>query len=375
MADEEGFKRDKYFYLRKFTDLEEQLERCQLRHVEMEKQNRELTARYGALEKDKKKITEELKSRGAAKRKEADELVEQLQLQPQDAEQDKVALKLQHQQTLQELRAEHGHHSEILSSQAMKLEEQKENLMMPFSDADSLKEKLVSEQEAHDAVVRNMVIESLLESVMDSSLDLALEKEEKNQLQLLLSNNRILENERDVVRDRVTGHCFRRDVLRKHLSKITTEYYRCQKEVEQMRRRHHQLSMALKDQSSIHQHKQVKIQALRSRLASVSAAARHESANKMDLLATELQRERSRIRELEDVGREAAVALRHILTESEHKTSDMQKLLELMESVVPEGTDAAFMGPEAASAKKSSSDDPTPPAPQRVVSMDKSTQL
>ncbi|KAF0022613.1 hypothetical protein F2P81_025239 [Scophthalmus maximus] len=338
----------------------------------MEKQNRELTARYGALEKDKKKITEELKSRGAAKRKEADELVEQLQLQPQDAEQDKVALKLQHQQTLQELRAEHGHHSEILSSQATKLEEQKENLMMPFSDADSLKEKLVSEQEAHDAVVRNMVIESLLES-FDCGFNVLLVC--RNQLQLLLSNNRILENERDVVRDRVTGHCFRRDVLRKHLSKITTEYYRCQKEVEQMRRRHHQLSMALKDQSSIHQHKQVKIQALRSRLASVSAAARHESANKMDLLATELQRERSRIRELEDVGREAANALRHILTESEDKTSDMQKLLELMESVVPEGTDAAFMGPEAASAKKSSSDDPTPPAPQRVVSMDKSTQL
>ncbi|GLD61411.1 uncharacterized protein AKAME5_001322000 [Lates japonicus] len=356
---------EKSLYLVQIQYLEGQLERCQLRCDELEKQHNDLMSRYSRLEKDKKDVTEHLKRSVAAKQKKVEEVVEQLESQKQAAAQDREALQLQHNQQMQELQEQVDELNLQIKMQATKFEEQKEQLMQlgqRVPEAESLEKQLVSQKEEHDAVIHGLRMDAVLErerAVEDThmmveiyveqgvseilQMERAQHRERLEQVQSLLSENEALQREKSVLLDRQRELLDKRDELKDEFNKAEQESFIRKKEVKQLREKHQQLTAELKDWSTTQQNILAQIKSLRQHLASVSKECCQKTAE-ADRLQTELQKERSRSRQLDSVKQEAAIILRHILKGPQKSAGTqwkMERLLEIVESTAPRGTASA----------------------------------
>ncbi|XP_038558362.1 cilia- and flagella-associated protein 157-like [Micropterus salmoides] len=168
--------------------------------------------------------------------------------------------------------------------------------------------------------------------------------EQSEQLSFLLSENVALQKDKDALQARESDIFAEMDNLKKDLNGITKESFTRKKEVEQLTKKCRQLDVKLKDSSINHQHMMAEEETLRQRLASVSEECRQKTAE-VGPLRAELQRERSRRRQLDSVMQEAAIILRNILEDSEKRSETrwkMQRLLEVLESTAPPGADSAL---------------------------------
>ncbi|XP_044051134.1 cilia- and flagella-associated protein 157 [Siniperca chuatsi] len=358
--------KEKSLYLIQIQYLDERLERCQLECHNLEKQNKDLVSQYGALEKDKKDTTEHLKPFVVAKQKMVDELAEQLAEQQQAAEQEREALKLQHSQQIQELQEQVDRLNSESVMRAARFEEQQEQLMQwmqQLSDKEPLKKQLVSQKEEHEAAIHSLkkeaelgmkkMIEKRQKAVddcvkMETSNILKKERaqhsERSRQLRFLRIEAVALQKEKDALQGRENDLFIELDDLKKDFNKITQESFTRKKEVEQLTKKCQQLEVELTDCSITHKHLMAKEETLRQELASVSKECCRK-ISETDQLAAELQRERSRKRQLEGVMQEAVIIIRNIQEDSEKGSETqwkMQRLLEVLESTAPQGTGSAL---------------------------------
>ncbi|XP_076586609.1 cilia- and flagella-associated protein 157 [Chaetodon auriga] len=350
--------REKPLELIQMQYLEEQLESCQLNYDKLEKQNKDLTSRYSALEAEKKDITENLKQRVAAKEREGGELAEQLESQQQAMKLATKALKLKIQET-QELQERVNELNSGNTMQAAKCEEQEEQLMQQLSDMESMKKQLVSQEKEHEAAIHRLVMEAELEMKkipggiqktladcvkMKTSKLLRKERAEHSKRlkwnECLLKDAVALQKEIDALRDRERDLCVKRDSLKKDVSKITQEILVHEKEAKPLKKKCQQLEVELKDCSITNKHLLAEDKNVRQELASVSEQCAQKAAE-ISPMRVELQRLKSRNRELEGVMQDAVIILRHILTGSENGSDTQWKtgrLLDILENTAPQGT-------------------------------------
>ncbi|XP_040897524.1 cingulin-like [Toxotes jaculatrix] len=245
--------------------------------------------------------------------------------------------------------------------QMTEIEEQQENLRQlrqQLSVVESLKQQLVSQREEHEAAAHRLKMEAswAIEKTIERSRnreDNCVRTEVSNilqgertqhrkmleMLQFLQSEKVQLQKENDILRDRGRELQVRSDDLKKDLNKINQASFVPKEEVEQLRKKCQQQTEEQKQCSTAHQHTLAQIEALRQRLASVSSECSQKTAE-ADQLRAELQTEKSRIMQLGGVMQEAAVLLRHILTDSEKPQWKIPRLLEILESTAPRGTDS-----------------------------------
>ncbi|KAG7217841.1 hypothetical protein INR49_020833 [Caranx melampygus] len=307
MADKLGCdEKEKSLYLVQIWYLEEQLERCLLRCDELEKEHQDLRSQYSALEKDKKSVTGKLKCTVAAKQKKAEELAEELEKQQHQTELEREALKLQHRQEVEEVEEQRIQMESDIKTQAVNMEEQKEQLAhvqhhLPLIM--SLQEQLFGQRKEHEAEVQSqrtdieaekMRAAATLQKTADDSLrtemcnilreERAQHKERQEWLRFLLGNREPLEREKKILQDAEGEVSVRLEEVGKQLHEV-------------------------KKERSVHRK-----------------------------LEAELRRERSRRLQLDGVRQEAAVVLRHILTDSARRRgAETQRLLEIVESTAPQG--------------------------------------
>ncbi|XP_028433773.1 cilia- and flagella-associated protein 157 isoform X2 [Perca flavescens] len=316
MADIIGSWEEKSLYLTQIQYLEEQLERCQLKYDELEKQNKDLAPNYSALEKDKKDTTESLKRSAAVKQKRIEELAEQLKTQQQTDQQDREELQLQHSQQKKELQDRiNGLHSVSRTmvkkfEEQQELEEQLKQLMQEQSNIESMKKQLLDQREEHTAAIDSLMNELELEREKvivegQQAVDRCVEKKA----------SKILRNERALHSERL-----------QQLQEIKQLKEKCQK-----------LRVDLKDRDAACKSMLTKKEDLCKRLDSVDKDRRQKTAE-ADQLKVELQREKSRRRQIKNVIQEAGITLSHILTELD-KPSETEwkilRLLEILESTAP----------------------------------------
>ncbi|XP_071339952.1 cilia- and flagella-associated protein 157 isoform X2 [Trachinotus anak] len=361
---------------------------CQLRCGELEKQKEHLASQYSALEKDKKDVTEHLKRAVAAKEKKVEEMLEQMESQKQAAEQDREALKLQHRKEMKELQEQAEKLNSDSMIQATKIEEHKEQLMQlmqQLSEKQSQEKQLVTQREKQEAAFNNLRMETMLEKEKmieetQKEVDDCIKKTVSSvlmvervqhsrrlkQFQFLLSEMAPLQRERDILQDRERDLCVRRDDLKKDLKNLTKDSFVHKKELKQVRRRCQQLLEEQQDLSITHILAQM--EPFREQMASLSEEYYQKTAEAVQL-GTELQKERSRSRQLEGVKQEAAIILRHILTDLAKPSETqwkMHRLLEILESIAPQGA-APFLGPKPAK-RLLIPVDPSAAAPQQIDS-------
>ncbi|KAF1389624.1 hypothetical protein PFLUV_G00075380 [Perca fluviatilis] len=362
MADVIGSWEEKSLYLTQIQYLEEQLERCQFKYDELEKQNKDLAPKYSALEKDKKDTTESLKRSAAVKQKRVEELTEQLKTQQQTDQQDREELQLQHSQQKKELQDRINGLYSVSRTMVKKFEEQQEleeqlkQLMQEQSNIESMKKQLLDQREEHTAAIDSLMNELELErekvivegqQAVDRCVEKkaskilrkerALHSERLQQLQVLLNENLVLPKEKDVLQDKKRVLCFEREQMKKALIKITQESISYKDEIKQLKEKCQKLRVDLKDRDAACKSMLTKKEDLCKRLDSVDKD-RRQKTSEADQLKVELQREKSRRRQIKNVIQEAGITLSHILTELD-KPSETEwkilRLLEILESTAP----------------------------------------
>uniref|UniRef100_A0A8C9X8H7 Cilia- and flagella-associated protein 157 n=1 Tax=Sander lucioperca TaxID=283035 RepID=A0A8C9X8H7_SANLU len=335
MADAIGSEdKEKSIYLIQIKYLDEQLERCQLQCDELEQQNKDLASQYSALEKDKQDITEYLKHAVLGKDKEVEELAARLESQQRIGQQDREARKLQQSQEVQELQDqidELTSESRVLVAkfeEQQELEEQLEQLLQQQSDMEFLRKQLVSENKEHDAAIENLKNDA--ESERNKMFEVrwgTLEVCVRKKASLIIQEERAQHSE---LREKL-------DNMKEDIDSVSKKSFTSKKEVEQLTKTCQQLRVELKSCSAAYESTLTKKEALRQRLASVSAKC-HQKTAQAGQLRAELQRESSMRRQLEAIVQEAVLILSHILTDSE-KASETQwkRLQEILESPFSQG--------------------------------------
>ncbi|XP_038559694.1 cilia- and flagella-associated protein 157-like [Micropterus salmoides] len=389
MADEVGSEdRDTWLYLIQIQYLDKQLERCQLKCDELEKQNKDLVSQYNALEKDNKDIIDFLKRSLVAKEKKGEKLAERLESQQQAAEQDWQALNLQHSQQILKLQEQINKLSSESKMQAAKFEEQqeqKEQLMQQLSDMESLEKQLASQQEKHEAAVLRLTREAEMEreriekrqnavhyyiKMKTSNIvqeERAQHSERLEKVQLLLSENMDLWDEKDAVRGRDAFLCYEVDDLKKNINSMTQESLTYKKEVEKLTKKCRQLEVKLKACGITERSMLAKEETLRQRLASGSKKCRQKTAE-AGQLGAELQKERSRKKQLEGDIHEAVIILRHILEEAPESQGKIRRLQEILKSPIPQSTgfDLKDSTEKSSGEQKPQTSDPKPARAETV---------
>ncbi|XP_039659773.1 cilia- and flagella-associated protein 157-like isoform X2 [Perca fluviatilis] len=358
MADVIGSEdKEKSLYLIQIKYLDEQLERYQLQCDELEQQNKDLASQYSALEKDKQDITEYLKHAVLGKDKEAEELAAQLESQQRIGQQDREARVLQQSQEVQELQDqidELTSESRLLVAkfeEQQELAEQLEQLLQRQSEMEFLRKQLVSENEEHDAAIENLKNDAESErnkmfEVRWGTLEVCVRKkashiiqeeraqhrELREKVEELLDRNTELWSEKNELRDTEDFLLFQLDNMKEDIDKVSKKSFTSKKEVEQLTKTCQQLRAELKRCSAAYDTTLTKKEALRQRLASVSAKC-HQKTAQAGQLRAELQRESSARRQLEAIVQEAVLILSHILMDSE-KVSETQwkRLQEILQS-------------------------------------------
>ncbi|CAK6979097.1 golgin subfamily A member 6-like protein 2 [Scomber scombrus] len=345
---------EKALYLKQIRYLDEQLERCQLKSIELEKQCESLLSQYDKLEKDKKDIIASMKHSEAAKQKALEEALERLESEQRVAEQDRRTLKMEHSRLMQQLQDQID---ELISRRMMQdltFQVEKEQLM---SDVEFLKEQheaAMNHLKADAASERaNIMVEMQknAEIFLQETIVEVLQKErdqhgrKMEQLEFLLSENTALWNEKDALRTRDKELYFEMDHVKTHLDMVAQESLKCKKELEQLKIKCQQRKVEQSDCRIVQElHQCTNMKTLRQRLTSVSKQCRQNTA-RAGQLGAELQEERSRTRQLEAITQGAVVVLRRVLTEAEKTPMtewEMQKLLEILESYVPQGSGSAL---------------------------------
>ncbi|XP_076586613.1 cilia- and flagella-associated protein 157-like [Chaetodon auriga] len=337
------------FYSKQIRYLHEELERCLLNCVKLGKENKILAAQYRALETDKKDITEYLQHILFEEETKVEELMEQVESEQQALKRGREALKQQTQQ-LQQLQEHVDELSSVNMMQAAKSEEQKEQLMQQQSDIESLKKQLVSQEMEHEAAIHRLFMEldkkmqSMLEDCVNAKTSIIVKEERAEHMELLeklpLKESMDLDQEKEVLRERVQDLYITTNNLENRLNKISQKSLTCEKEVKLLKERCLQLEVKLKDCGIIHGRMLAMEENLSQDLASVYEE-RCQITAEVSQLGAELQREMSRSRQLEGVMFKAVITLRHILTDSEKASNNqekMQRLLEILESTVLQET-------------------------------------
>ncbi|TDH12667.1 hypothetical protein EPR50_G00049270 [Perca flavescens] len=361
-------------YLIQIKYLDEQLERYQLQCDELEQQNKDLASQYSALEKDKQDITEYLKHAVLGKDKEVEELAAQLESQQRIGQQDREAQVLQQSQEVQELQDqidELTSESRVLVAkfeEQQELAEQLEQLLQRQSEMEFLRKQLVSENEEHDAAIENLKNDAESErnkmfEVRWGTLEVCVRKkashiiqeeraqhsELREKVEELLDRNTELWSEKNELRDTEDFLLFQLDNIKEDIDRVSKKSFSSKKEVEQLTKTCRQLRAELKSCSAAYESTLTKKEALRQRLASVSAKC-HQKTAQTGQLRAELQRESSVRRQLEALVQEAVLILSHILTDSEKVSETQWKRLQEILLSTPE-EEPQTCDPEAARAQ------------------------
>ncbi|KAK2838105.1 hypothetical protein Q5P01_015317 [Channa striata] len=338
--------------------LEEKLERYQLKCDELVQRNTELTCHYKALEKDKKKITDNLKLAVAAKEKKVDELVKLLESQQQTAEKDREALELQQSQEKQELEEQIEEMSSENTRSAEKIDELKEEsvkLMQHLQKLEGVKKRLVSHQEENDAAIHRLKAETELKmarmledmhSRMDNllkakildvvELEMAHYRKCMEQLEFLQGDSALLLKENDALQNRNKELCVQRDKIKENFNKIKQTVLLGRREVVQLSENCQQLKVEQNDWKSTHQHKLAELKGFRESLLPVFKERRQKTAE-AERLGAEIEKERSKRLRLQGFMQDAAIILRHIVTdpgEPSHLQLKAHRVLQILESAV-----------------------------------------
>ncbi|XP_060895336.1 kinesin-like protein KIF20B [Labrus mixtus] len=354
---------EKTLYLTQIRYLEEQLERCQLKHDKLEKENQDLVSQHNAIENDKRDATNYLKRFVAAKEKKMDELDEQLEIQHLAAHQDGEILKLQHSHNVQELQEHIDKMNAEVTEQAAEIKEQREQLMQleqTLSYMESLKAQLNCQREEHKAAMDNLKKNEVLmrqnkveglQNVTDKKIDEETSKVLKKELrwvedqQTLVRDKEGLQKLTEVLRGRQSSICEERDEIQKHVEEITPKGLARKKEAQKLRKTCLRLTAELEDLNVDYFHQLASVEELKETLAALSEK-NLQRADELVQLEAGLQTQRNGTLQLEGVKQEAAVILRHILeVKSQSQDSEkssytrwkMERLLDILESSAPQG--------------------------------------
>ncbi|XP_065808049.1 cilia- and flagella-associated protein 157-like [Labrus bergylta] len=354
---------EKALYLMQIRYLEEQLERCQLKHDKLEKENQDLVSQHNAIEKDKRDATNYLKCFVAAKEKKVDELDEQLEIQHLAAHQDGEVLKLQHSHNVQELQEHIDKLKAEITEQAAEIKEQREQLMQleqTLSYMESLKAQLNCQREEHKAAMDNLKKNEALmrqnkverlQNITDKKIEAEKSKVLKKELcwveyqQALVREREALLKLTEDLRGRRSSICEERDEIQKHVEEIAPKGLGRKKEVQKLRKTCLRLTAEMEDFNVDYLHQIALVEELTKTLAALSEE-NLQRAGELVQLEAGLQTQRSGMMQLEGVKQEAAVILRHILeVKSQSQDSEkssytrwkIERLLDILESSAPQG--------------------------------------
>ncbi|CAK6959588.1 cilia- and flagella-associated protein 157-like [Scomber scombrus] len=364
--------REKSLYVKQIRHLDEQLESCQLKYDELEKQMKSLMSEFSTLEVDKKQVTMFLIQCKAAKER-AEKMMAQLESQQKVAEQDIETLKMQQSQLMQELQEQISGLMSQSTMQVSKFEAEEKQLMSDMESQEqqhqpainSLKEQheagTNSMKEKHEADFNSLKkeAESGRENFMEEAQKKAdiflreriseINKKERaqhsktlDQRELLLKENAALRREKydlsEICSDVMTD-----------LKKVKKENLGHENNAEQLRLENQHVRAKLKDCHNTHE---VQEQALAGQETDMANERQHltelysQKSSQADQLGAELQRQRSRVRQLEIIIWEAIIIHKHIQM-SENTTEidfKMQRLLDILDSCSLQGTDSALNG-------------------------------
>ncbi|KAI3372117.1 hypothetical protein L3Q82_006966 [Scortum barcoo] len=351
MADKMGCEdEEKSIYLIQIDYLEEQLDRCQLKHGELEKQNKELLDQYAALENDKRDVTEPLKRSVVAKERKLEELAERLEGQREAARRDADALKLQHCQQIRQLQhrvEELKSESEMIAAELEKKQEEKKELMQQVQpgDIESLEEQIALQQGEHKAAVDKLMNDTELQikRITEEGQDMLKEgvrmqassilQRERNrhvrrtkQLPFLRKETVKLQEEKDALQCR-TGKLNKECAdLKEELSKIFLDYCALKTEEQCLWKKWQKAEAELTELIVKMNNLIPQIENLREELVLVPEQS-HRDAVRAGQLEAELQEETNRTRVLHRAVEEAVIVLRHILTTLEKYSESLLKIL------------------------------------------------
>ncbi|XP_047447513.1 cilia- and flagella-associated protein 157-like [Mugil cephalus] len=352
--------KESYLYLIQVRYLEENLERARLECDELEKENKDLVSQYDRLLKEdnngnmKRSLTDN--------QKKVEELVDELEHQKKSFRQDREAQIVQHNHKMQELEETKAKLESKKMIQVAQLEEQEEQLRklrQQLSEKESWVKKFINLEEEHKAVVHKLETDAVLK--LEESIKMlqnSVETRVTTEASKILHRERVLSSqlldgllflqnevelrriEKDAVQEKTSETNVEQDDLENEFSDSDQRRSILQKRVKQLRHTCRHLEKEIKDSNNNAALWLTGKDSLSQRLTLASDQCCQETA-KLGLIQAELEKERTRIRELKGVKREAVIVLRYILLDTEDEAGTrlkMERLLDILESAAPKGT-------------------------------------